>query len=86
MVMAINIEKILTISARDWAEINGVRLRDYEAQGVHENSFIIDILKKFSEKVPAEAEVVIDYRVSSAGDSTYTRAYACGTALIPKLF
>jgi len=46
----------------------------------------IDILKKFSEKVPAEAEVVIDYRVSSAGDSTYTRAYACGTALIPKLF
>jgi len=69
--MAIELEKILTISARDYCEINGKDLNEYEAKGVHfnpENDLRCgELTKSFAKIVQKEAEVIVDYRVSVGG-------------------
>jgi len=77
--MAIDIEKILTISASEYVEMSGRSLRDYEASGVHTSS-INDIEKNFARLVPDGVEVVVGYRMSLS--EGYAAAY--GTALIRK--
>ncbi|MDP1695893.1 MAG: hypothetical protein Q8L29_03200 [archaeon] len=71
--MAINIEKILTISATEWFEMNGKNPREYEARGVHSDESKVP--EALAEVVPSKAEVVVGYR--------YYGVYVAGTALIP---
>lgn len=86
--MAISIEKILTISATEWFEMNDRKPSEYEARGVHNDGTMTHGLEEFAEKVPTEAEVVIGYRSTSAtsgssgGMSAMTYRY--GTVLIPR--
>ena len=70
------LEKILTVSARDYCESVGKSLGDYVMRGIV-NSYS----DEFPKKVPEDAEVVVDYRLSSFERHV---KYACGTALIPK--
>ena len=88
------LEKILTVSARDYvASVNGSgRLSDYEMKGVHvetnQDIRSSSLVELFSKLVPEDAEVVVDYRtsVAVASDeiSVYFKKSASGTALIPK--
>lgn len=81
------LEKILTVSARDYCESVGKKLSAYEMQGVHvinvrepfkrENS-----LNKFREAIPANAEAVVDYKLLFVEDGNKDNLY--GTALIPR--
>lgn len=84
--MAISLDKILTISARDWAETERVDLRNYRAVGVHDFGARADMNSNFAEKVPSEASVVVDYRISlTYGGGSIAVSYASsGTALIPR--
>lgn len=83
--MSFSPDKILTISARDYVEMQGKRLCDYDAQGVHAVEELSCLGQNYFMKlVPTNAEVVVDYRVAAAGKS-YSGVYsASGTALIPK--
>ena len=83
------LEKILTISVRDYVENVGKKLKDYELRGVHSySSNMPSVSRDFAEETPLEAEVVVEYRFTSAtsGDSGKMDAmtHATGTALIPK--
>jgi hypothetical protein len=92
--MTIELEKILTISARDYCEMYGKELNQYDARGIHcegKNEIIwLDkgIIKQFSEVVPDNAEIVVEYRAYVAGQRCETDINliigASGTALIPK--
>lgn len=80
------LEKILTVSARDYVESRPNYMYDYEFVGVHSNSRegIID----FAQQVPNNAEVVVDYRAFITGitgfESGFSLYIMSGTALIPK--
>ncbi len=76
--MAIDISKILTISASEYVESKSRKLSDYKYLGVHLNTF--EGIKDFSDKVPGIAEVVVGYFVTSRRTFELHR----GTALIPK--
>ncbi len=81
------IEKILTMSEKRWCKMHRKSLEDYTAVGVHVLAEGGDI-NSFAEKVPSDAEVVVNY-VPSIGGSTGFKGYyhvysASGTALIPK--
>jgi hypothetical protein len=90
-VMAIKLARILTISARDYCEMHGRKLNDYEAKGIHYTGSTWqkergvtcwDLVNHvFLPLVPNEAEVVVDFRDSMGSDFHYS---AHGTALIPK--
>ncbi|MFH1311284.1 MAG: hypothetical protein ABIH65_02670 [Nanoarchaeota archaeon] len=81
--MAFPIEKILTVRARDYIETKGGKL--YEMVGVHVELGYSEpsLLKAFSEKVPKNAEIVVDYNPNGtdASSATFFRM-ASGTALI----
>ena len=78
--MVFPLEKILTISARDYCEIHRKKLENYEVRGIHSRDIgtagATFVLSRFLDIVPEEAEVVVDYRFSDIR--------ASGTALIPK--
>jgi len=85
--MSIESNKILTISAMDYALSVGKQLRHYSMEGVHGKALPrTNALEEFAKLVPSEAEVVVNYDVSIAhtGILDDVRAYARGTALIPK--
>ena len=71
------LEKILTVSARDYCESVERRLSDYRLVGVHAEE---DYLSEFQKKVPRETEVVVEYVYASKGNC----GRISGTALIPK--
>lgn len=80
--MAISVEKILTISAKDWFEMMETPAKAYKPVGVHYSTIsgtgeVKDINKEFAKIVPDEADVVVNYYV-------FGERYAYGTALIPK--
>ena len=88
--MAIDVEKILTISVREYCEMMNKQLNNYKPRGIFSREGDIS---EFAKKVPNEAEVVIDYRYSSAGStesanlnwvSSRFSYFQHGTALIPK--
>ncbi len=85
--MTIALDKILTISARDWCEMHGKSLTDYEARGVHIDALDPDeqVLKYFVQKVPVEAEVVVAFQQVYSGRHVNSRYLASGTALIPRI-
>lgn len=92
--MAFDLEKILTISAGDYCQIQGKSLADYEAKGFHflvkdikDGTKLGELLKAY---VPKEAEVIVEFRpyFTEYGVS-FSRGPvsifgASGTALIPK--
>jgi hypothetical protein len=78
--MAIDSKKILGDTPAEYHERTGTNAFDYMAEGVHAHSeYVGNILDTFTHRVPDNAEVVVNYRVS--GGKYY---YASGTALIPK--
>ena len=75
------LERILTVSARDYMDSKLASLHNYALVGVHSNSS--DVMD-FSRKVPKNAEVVVDYRIFITGTHGTTHTIVSGTALIPK--
>jgi hypothetical protein len=86
--MAISIDKVLSMSAKDWSTMTGKELKNYEAKGIHSDSCMISALKEFAENVPKKAEVVVDYKFTSATEGSSggmsAMMYCSGVALIPK--
>jgi len=92
--MTIPLEKVLTISAREWCDMYGKKLDDYEAKGIHYEVYDMDfkkqLSKEFASQVPDNAEIVVGYRFSTnpnggnVSSRIVPRDYASGTALIPK--
>jgi len=74
--MAIELEKILTISASEYCEMNGKQLKDYLPKGVQGEPENL--------QVPDDTEVVVSYQIRYAGTRTTIHKYGMGTALIPK--
>jgi len=68
--MAINIDKILTISAEEYAMNKKTALSNYNLIGVHSKGSVED----FAEVVQNNAEVVVNYKATCCS----------GTALVPK--
>ncbi len=77
--MEFPLEKILSASARDYAESKGKSLKNYELKGIHyigkpryadtgEGAIFLrpdkEILAAFSGAVPENTEVVTDFRIS----------------------
>ena len=88
--MTFPIEKILTVSASEYIKNNyhGV---GYDMSGVHVELRPDNedrLINAFSENVPENAEVVVDYRVSISNAvstvSDWLFRTASGTALIPR--
>lgn len=90
------LEKILTISARDYCENTGKNISQYDLVGVHyEDSGDCrdgDIAKYFIQKIPNCTEVIVGYMAYSGGRGGEEGFYspssllfgAHGTALIPR--
>ncbi len=74
------LEKILTVSARDYCESVREKLSDYEMKGVHAGD--IDL---FLEEIPRNTERVVAY-ICCTADFDHNKNYriSSGTALIPK--
>lgn len=86
--ISISLDKVLTISATEWAESQGVALGDYRFVGVQVSDVGIDIHAKFAKEAPANAEAVVAYRSHIAlaceeGDVKLV-VTAEGTAMIRK--
>jgi len=90
--MAIELEKILPMSAKDWCESqgSGKTLFHYKQVGVH---YFTDKKENLAEglakKVPEEAVIVTDYDFSTSVSTNEYKDKFCwgqatGTALIPK--
>lgn len=91
--MTFPLEKILTISGQEYAEISGEGiLNNYDAVGVHFHGDIThsNLHEKFAEKVPANAEIVVGYRTNTCigydayADELEEFGTAEGTALIKR--
>ncbi len=86
--MAIDISKVLTCSFEDYAKSEETTQKAFREEGVCVSGYLIgrkSPKERFSEEVPEETEVVVDYIVSMTprfADSR-TQAYfeANGTAL-----
>jgi hypothetical protein len=82
------LEKILSISARDYCDMHGKNIGDFEAIGVHVNAYPgCRLREKFQIKVPPETEVVVEYHGNGLGGDGYGGGLvglANGTALIPR--
>lgn len=79
---AFSTERILTVSARDYAEIAGKKLSDYKAVGVSAGT-----LWRLCDACPPRVEVIVDIRTISyvpRNTTSYTGHEICGTALIPR--
>ena len=87
--MAIKLEKILPMRAKDWCESQGRKLLDYTLVGVHYSTTRReDLIVCLAKKVPKNAVIVTDYKFSnsisiSMDDEKYW-GQATGVALIPK--
>jgi len=89
--MTIKLEKILTISAKDYCKMKGKLMKDYTPIGIHveEDTHRQETIKDFAESIPKNAEIVVGYIPFAGGDSSNISAHgymrgASGTALIPK--
>ena len=80
----ITLDKILTVSARDYVDSQNKGLANYDMVGVHSHR---DNIEHFAKRAPEGTEVVVDYifRASSQSTNQPTIFSHSGTALIPKL-
>ncbi len=87
------LEKILTISAGDFAQTQGLGLHAYRPIGVHHDKIydlgsvrpedVITIRQDFAAKVPEGATLVVDYKIFMVPvDEGYVYVSQSGTALI----
>lgn len=82
--MAIDTKKILGDTSEEWHERTGTNPSEYIGEGVHADytaTTTDDCIENFAKIVPADSEVVVNYRVST---SKY-HIIVSGTALIPKI-
>ncbi|MBI2451828.1 hypothetical protein HYV50_01980 [Candidatus Pacearchaeota archaeon] len=81
------LEKILTISAREYCEMQGKDLSDYEPVGVHyyegRSGEANQGLINFAKTVPKGTEVIVSYSARTININFCVVALQ-GTALIPK--
>lgn len=87
------LEQILTISARDYCDINAKQLSDYIAQGIHvfiqlyfHHEYVLPA-KEFLKSAPQDTEVVVGYSICKLAERSYGEICYLevnGTALIPK--
>lgn len=93
--MAIKPENIMSISAKEYFDINSLNPEDYNIIGVNLEKNIPysnghRFLDDFSEIVPGDAKVVVGFRqiimpnFSENSKSTSFHYFANGTAIIPK--
>ncbi|MCK5490874.1 MAG: hypothetical protein KAI67_03460 [Candidatus Pacebacteria bacterium] len=90
--MAIELDKILTISLEEYCKLKEKKLSDYEIEGVHSFGTIVrgpemkDSPKfKLASEVPDVSEVVVGYNVQYVSPSSGSAFYeANGNALILK--
>ena len=81
--MKLSLEKILTVSAKEYCCIVGKKLKDYSAVGVmHDSPFGYykikgEEKKEMTVEAPERTEVIVNYHMLYNG-------YCIGTALIPK--
>lgn len=64
------LEKILTVSVRDYCDSVGKDLKDYNLVGVHVDDDLPiceKLIQAFRTKVPLEAEVVVGFQYSLGG-------------------
>lgn len=85
MKMSFELEKILTLSAKDYCDMNGKKITDFEPKGIHIRITFAHIESKeplliFAERIPSATEIVVNY-TATTNNSYY---YASGVALIPK--
>jgi hypothetical protein len=79
--MSIRLEKVLSLSAGEYCDSVKKQLSDYHLKGVHARLEMDGSLPyEFLRAVPDDAEVVVNYRTSSAG----SERLAYGVALISK--
>ncbi len=79
--MTIPLDKILTCSARDYAESIGKKLSDYEMKrAVKSISYLGDILSIDKNIAPSDTEAITDLKIIN----TNKEILFYGTALIPK--
>ena len=74
--MAIEMDRVLTASARDYIASSSSELGEYEMVGVHSVRGEADGLIEFLDSAPEGTEVITDFRIGPTG--TYH-----GTALVP---
>ena len=72
------LEKILTASAREYADSRNQHLSEFRMVGVHHYGGDVE---DFCKEVPQDAGVVVGYRISSPNLQSGNRIYY-GTALI----
>lgn len=80
------LEKILTISAREYCEMHGKKLRDFKAVGVHYRGYAPEHMEaeSINDIVPRGTEVVVNYSASISRQGCNFAYFEHGTALIPK--
>lgn len=87
------LEKILTISAREYCESKGKNLSDYEMFGVHAQGYDIRAVSEIFCNQAGNAEVVVNYQFirhsvptknTKQQETEQEIMIAAGTALIPK--
>lgn len=78
------LEKILTVSARDYCESVGNNLGDYKLVGIHIHSGNSKYMAQdvFRERIPTGTEVIVSYQIAYVGFNFSVDV--SGTALIPK--
>ena len=82
----ITLDKILTVSARDYVDSENKGLANYDMVGVHSH---LDDIEHFAKRAPEGTEVIVDYRLVAVSHplqhSPNILGQHSGTALIPKL-
>ncbi len=85
------LEKILTVSVRDYCDSVDRSIGSFQMRGVHvvsistNNGRDLDHLKHFAQQLPANTEVVVEYRLMRITEGIEGNFfYQSGTALIPK--
>lgn len=73
--MVFDSKKVLPIDDKSYLDHSGKTLLSYDTVGIHGMDF-----DRFLEKVPVDAEVVVNYRAVGAGQYIYHY----GLALVPR--
>ena len=80
-------EKILTISATEYTMMVGKKLSDYEPFGIYSivgQGDKNNLFRSFVDKIPENAEIVVDFVGRISWGPMACGFVALGTALIPK--
>jgi len=91
--MAIELEKILSVTAQEYVGPNVDVREKYELKGIHFSELTCDIegiksaVQNFAKQVPDNAEAVVGYQNNTSAAGRLDKQYyvqITGTALVPK--